>query len=140
MEDFRKSEKIPAPIIKKYSENSDRPGTYDMVNKSDGLNIKYFILSVPRIDRFKRQGAAIMCEAWNKGEKTLFTGLRRLIGSENVLYGDHKKKGLKKSFFCLVRYGNTYEMHYFKGFCPRTQKEQTRFLYWYFKDQFIVVE
>ncbi len=140
MADFRKYEKIPTPIIQKYLETPGRPGTFDLLNQSDALNIKYFILSVPRIDRFKRQGAVIMCEAWNNGEKTLFTGLRQLSICNNVFFGDHKRKGRKKSFFCLVRSGNTYEMHYFKGFCPRTQKEQTRFLYWYFKDQFIEVE
>ncbi len=137
MEDPKKFRKQPNPIIQKYKENPDRPGTYDLVNNLDALKIKYFILSIPRIERFKRQGAKIMCEAWDKGEKTLFTGLRQLIGSGNVLYGDHKRKGRKKSFFCLVRSGITYEMHYFMGYCPRTNKDQTRFLYLHFRSQLI---
>lgn len=137
VEPNRKSDKTPTPIILKYSENPNRPGTYDLVDQSDDLSIKYFILSQPRIERFKRQGAAIMCEAWNKEGKFLFTGLRPLIGSSNVFYGDHKRKGQKKSFFCLIRSGSTYEMLYFIGFCPRSNTEQTRFLHWYFREQFI---
>lgn len=137
MEDRKKFLNQPTPIIQKYKENPNRQGTFDLVSQEDHLNIKYFILSIPRNNRFKDQGASLMCEAWSIGNKTLFTGLRHLIGSKNVLFGDHLVTDQKKSFFCLIQSGSTIEIHYFKGFCPKTFKEQTRFLYWHFRDQLI---
>lgn len=122
------------PIIQKYRENPARPGTFDLVNKTDRLNLKYFVLTDPRKEQFKNQGAMIICEAWNNGIKTLFTGLRLLRNTQNVYYGNQTGPEKTKSLFCLVKEENTYQIHYFPKYCPKTNRSQIAFLRQYFMD------
>lgn len=125
----------PNPIIQKYQENPERTGTFDLVSHTEQLNIKFLVLTIPKMERFKVQGAKIICESWHNGMKTLFTGLRLLKGTSNVFYGNQYRPGKKKSFLCLIQEGNTYQMHYFQDFCPRTNRAQIAFLMQYFQDQ-----
>ena len=128
--------KAPEPIIQKYKENETRPGTYDLIKEPDKIGIKYFVVSIPKIEKFKNQGASLIVESWTNNIKTLFTGLVKLPKTLNVLFGNRIERNNKRSMFCLVQEGDTYQIHYFNEYCPISKKMQALFLIAYFRDQF----
>jgi hypothetical protein len=109
------------PTIQNYLKNPSRPRTFDLVQEQDKLNIKYFVLSIPRNERFKAQGAVMMIETWTREGKSFFSGLVRLGAAENVLFGNRLDAQGKKSLFCLVQDGDLMQMHHFDNFCPRSK-------------------
>jgi hypothetical protein len=125
------------PTIQNYLKNPSRPRTFDLVQEQDKLNIKYFVLSIPRNERFKAQGAVMMIETWTKEGKSFFSGLLRLGATENVLFGNRLDAQGKKSLFCLVQDGDLMQMHHFDNFCPRSKVRQRQYLINYFRDQLI---
>jgi hypothetical protein len=129
--------KIPDPIIQKYKANKTRPGTYYLITEPDEIGIKYFVVSKPIIEKFKDQGATLIVESWTNNIKTLFTGLVKLPKTLNVSYGNRIENNDKRSLFCLVQEGDTYQIHYFKDYLPRSKRKQAYFLIAYFRDQLI---
>lgn len=125
----------PEPFILLYRENSDRPGNFDLVKGKDEIGLTYFKLSQVRKERIRLQGAVLIMESWNRLGKQFFTGLVQLKGTENVLFGNHRGTNSKNSFILLIKKDNTYQLHYFPMFCPRTISKQAAFLINYFRNQ-----
>ncbi len=125
--------KTHEPNILLYGKNPNRGQTYDLKKGRGEPDIKYFVLSSPRDSRFKVQGAVYIMESWTNSNKTFFTGLILLSGTGNVFFGDHLQESGKKSLFCLVQEGNTMQMHYFNGICPKSKEKKVEFLANHFK-------
>lgn len=129
--------KEPAPLICLFRENANRPGVYDFVKGHAPPPVRYFRISEPRKERFRKQGATLMLESWTDGGKAMFTGLVRLC--PNVLYGDHRDEKGKKSLLCLIQESDTYQLHYFRCICPKSLRQRAKFLSTYFIGQLTAV-
>ena len=107
--------KLPEYKVLVFKENKNRTGIYDLQN-SKFRKFKYFRLSEPKSERFKRQGAKYIIESWDKkGDKVLFSGFVPM--GEGFYYGDHKntKTGKKSMFFAKISAG-TITLYYFNSF------------------------
>ncbi len=123
-------------IIQVYRKNSLKPMTYDCIEKVDHLNLPYFVLSIPRSQRFIDQGDIFMIESWNNNrKKVLFSGLVSLEGTQNVYFGNWKLSGNSKSLICLILLKDIAEIHYFPNFCPVGKFSQMKYLQNYFQVQ-----
>ena len=97
-----------------FQQNKKRPDIYDLVNNRF-KKFKYFRLSAPRSNMFRKQGAKYIIESWDKGIKTLFSGLIQV--KDNYYYGDqYNPKNGKKSTL-IVRIETTgIVIYYFNSF------------------------
>ncbi|MFZ1423842.1 MAG: hypothetical protein WAS55_08465 [Saprospiraceae bacterium] len=113
--------------IQTYRKNPVRPTTYDLIEDScngEAIGLPYFVLSPPREDRYKKQGAILMMESWNHNKKVFFTGLREFQKRKRIYWGNHIKSNKKKSLFCLIQFNDLFEIHYFDELCPNGIRKQ----------------
>lgn len=123
------------PLIADFKRNPIRSFTYDLEqSRPKECDLKYFVLKDPRESRFKSQGASKIVEMWSNGSKNLFTGLVQVKGTENVYFGNRAESSGKKSLMCFIFLSESeIQVHYFKNFCPRSQKRQSEYLLTYCK-------
>lgn len=104
-----------------FRQNESRSDIYDLVSKGF-RKFKYFRLSVPRSEKFTRQGAKYIIESWKDNIKILFSGLIRY--SDNIYFGDHRSNNGKKSFIIAVINQPDIILYYFNSFSlyPKERK------------------
>jgi hypothetical protein len=108
-----------------FAENEQRPNIYDLVTTSSTFSkFKYFRLEIPKQDYLLKQGVKYVCESWNKGYKTLHTGLIP-IGIDGCYYGNFVEfiNGIKKTslmIFLLSPEHKRIQVFYFNHYSKRS--------------------
>jgi hypothetical protein len=126
------SNQTPDFKLLEFKENPDRKNIYDLQTTSANFNkFNYFRLETPIQPYLIRQGAKYVCESWDKGIKTLHTGLIS-IGTPGFYFGDfiEQIKDKKKTSLMIFRFvpnTSTIQVYFFNHYNKRSQTMKFEF-------------